>query len=114
MYYLRNSWGGGHRKRISIVLAILILTLSGCSHIKVVSFDKRHNTVTIQGGKWASDEDYKKAADEYCHQPATLLAMNETTVGTYTNTNAQFYGRSANAQATSMGIARYNKTFTCS
>ncbi|MBX3237657.1 MAG: hypothetical protein KF814_16040 [Nitrospiraceae bacterium] len=89
------------------------VALSGCSHIKIVSFDKRQNTVTVQGGKWASDANYQEAADEYCRGPATLLAMDETTVGTYTNANGQFYGRSANAQAMSVGIVRYNRTFAC-
>ena len=97
-----------------VILTIFsLLILSACSHIKVAAFDKRQNTVTIQGGKWASDADYQEAADEYCKGPAALLAMDETTVGTYTAAQAQRFGNMAYAQAATTSKRRYNKTFTC-
>ena len=101
-------------RSLSTVLTIFsLLALSACSHIKVVAFDKRQNTVTIQGGKWASDSDYQEAADEYCKGPATLVAMDETTVGSYTAAQAQTYGNTTYAQAGTRGVRRYNKVFTC-
>ena len=69
-------------KNIVVPLFVFaLLSFSACTHIKVVAFDKRQNTVTIQGGKWATESDYQKAADEYCQGPATLLAMNTGFVG---------------------------------
>jgi hypothetical protein len=94
-------------------LIATLLILPTCSHIKVVAFDKRQNIVTIQGGKWASDNDFQKAADEYCQGPATLLAMDETTVGSYTAAQAHTYGNATYAQAGTRGVRRYNKTFSC-
>ena len=99
---------------VLIVLGVVALfALSACTHIKVVAFDKRQNTVTIQGGKWATDDDYQQAADEYCKGSASLLAMDETMVGSYTTVNAQSYGRTTNAYAISSPIRRYDKTFSC-
>ena len=98
---------------VHLLTIFSLFTLSACTHIKVVAFDKRQNTVTIQGGKWASDDDYQKAADEYCQGAATLLAMNENTVGSYTSASAQSYGNSASGSAITMGIRRYNKLFSC-
>lgn len=101
-------------KRVVATLAgFSLLTLFACSHIKVVAFDKRQNTVTVQGGKWTSADDYQEAADKYCHRPATLLAMNETIVGDYTSANVQTYGSSQYGQAITTRIRRYNKTFSC-
>src|SRR6478736_2075708 len=86
------------RSLSTVVLTIFsLLALSACSHIKVVAFDKRQNTVTIQGGKWASDSNYQEAAEEYCKGPATLVAMDETTVGSYTVAQTQTYGNTTYA-----------------
>lgn len=44
------------------MLLIFLLTLAGCSHIKVVGFDRQAKTVDIQGGKFDSEEDVQKEA----------------------------------------------------
>jgi hypothetical protein len=97
-----------------VVLTVFYpLTFCGCSHIKIVAFDKRQNTVTVQGGKWASDDDYQTAAAAYCQGPATLLAMHETSAGTYNTATAQSYGTMVSASGSSVPIRRYKKTFSC-
>ena len=98
---------------VSTILLGLLLMLSACNHIKVVAFDKRQNTVIVQGGKWASEADYQQAADQYCMGPATLMAMDETTVGSYTTAQAQRSGNTAYAQAVTTSKRRYNKTYSC-
>lgn len=86
-----------------LFLAIFcLLSLSGCIKARVVAFDNTHKTVTIQGGKRTTAVEYQQAAEEHCHGPATLLAMQETTVG---------YDLSSGTDARPM--LRYNKTFGC-
>jgi hypothetical protein len=102
------------KKQIHLsILVASALMMSACTHIAVARFDKQANTVTIQGGKWASTEDYQKAAEKYCGGSATLLNMGQRTVGTYTTANVQSYGSSANGSATTVGIQRYDYTFSC-
>ena len=101
------------RHPLVLLTVFCLLALSACTHIKVIAFDKRQNTVTIQGGKWASDGDYQKAADEYCKGPAALLAMDTTMVGSYSTGSASIYGNTASGSAVTMGIRRYNRLFGC-
>jgi hypothetical protein len=98
---------------VVVTLVCPLLMLSACSHIRVVAFDKRQNLVVIQGGKWASDDDFQHAADEYCHGPATLLAMYESTDDSHTSAQAQRFGNITVAQAQTTSVQRYNKTFSC-
>ncbi len=90
-----------------------MLSCAGCSHIKVVGFDKKENTVSVQGGKWDSEESIQKKAEEYCGGPVTVLNMGQSTVGTYTSANAQAYGNTAYGSATTVGIKRNVYTFSC-
>jgi hypothetical protein len=76
-------------KRKILLLPILLFMISGCSHIKVVGFDKQANTVSVQGGRWDSEDDVRKEAEKYCGGPVDLLNMGQRTVGAYTSANAQ-------------------------
>lgn len=65
--------------------------LSGCSHIRVTGFNKKENTVTIQGGKFDSEADVQKAAEKYCGGAATLVSMDEKPVGSTTQLSPYGY-----------------------
>ncbi len=110
-------------KKILIPVCLgLAALLSGCAHIKIVSFDNTDRTVVVQGGKWASDDDYEKAAKEWCKSASvSLLNMNQRTVGSYTtattNVSGSTYGNNfsgtANGTATTVGIHRYDRKYKC-
>jgi hypothetical protein len=86
-----------------LLLAVFsLLTLSACIKARVVAFDKTQNIVTIQGGKRTTAEEFQQAAEEHCQAPATLLTMQETTVG---------YDTSSGTDA--RPVLRYNKMFGC-
>jgi len=93
--------------------SFLTVQLVGCTHIKVVAFDKADNTVTVQGGKWANDDDYQREAEKYCGGPASVVRMSERTVGSYTTAQVNSYGNSASGTATTVGIKRWDRTFRC-
>lgn len=86
------------------------LLLNSCSHIQVVEFDKQNSTVSIQGGKWDSEQDVQNAARNYCGGPVKLLTMGQKTVGTYTSAS----GGTGYASATTVGINRNIYTYSCS
>jgi hypothetical protein len=90
-------------KHVAVVLLAIfsLLTLSACIKARVVAFDNKQNTVTVQGGKRTPAEEFQQAAEEHCQGPATLLTMQETTVG---------YDTSA---GTVTPMRRYNKMFIC-
>ena len=91
----------------------IVLILTACSHIRVVGFDKQANTVTVQGGKWASEAEIQKEAEKYCGGSVTLLRMGQRQVATYTQANVQSFGSSASGQATTVGIHRNDYTYSC-
>lgn len=95
------------------ILLVLLCCLSGCSHIRVVAFDKQANTVSVQAGRWASQEEVQKEAEGYCNGPVALLKMGESIVGTSTSANAQAYGTSAYGSAVTTGIRRRVYTYAC-
>lgn len=86
---------------------------AGCSHVKVVGFDKEANTVSVQGGRWDSEENIQKEAEKYCGGPVSLLRMGQRTVGAYTSANIQNYGESAQGFATTSSIHRNVYTYSC-
>lgn len=90
---------------VALLTVFSLPLLLGCSHVGVVAFDKRANTVTVQGGKWASEEDYQKAAEKYCGGPATLLSMNQREAGAYSSISGN--------TMTTVPIRRWDRTFTC-
>ena len=99
----------------NLITLLSLLFLIGCTHIRLVSFDRQVNTVTIQGGKWDKNQDYEKAAMEACHSSrVTLLKMDETSAGSETTYDNNFSG-SANiiGSATTTPIKRWNRTFKC-
>lgn len=105
-----------------LFLILLLFCVGGCSHIRVVAFDKQANTVSVQGGKWDSEEAIVKQAEQYCGTSVTILSMQERMVGAYTSSNAsgnaQSYGNSnygsAYGSAVTTGIRRNVYTFSCS
>jgi hypothetical protein len=94
------------RQIVSLISAAFLV--QGCAHAKhleVASFDKINGTVTIQGGKWASQGDYQSQADEYCGHEAKLMSMNQTSDGQTVVGDSTF--------AVSRGNKRFQYTFSC-
>ena len=114
------------KKATLIILVGFVGLLAGCAHIKIVSFDNNSRTVVVQGGKWAKDEDYEKAAKEWCKSDSVALQnMNQRTIGSYTTTSGSTsvsgstYGNNFNGNgsysgsSTTVGIQRYDRTYKC-
>ncbi len=57
-----------HGKLVAICWMFL-----GCNHIRIAEFDNRTRTVTVAGGKLASQSGLDEKAQEFCGQSKALL-----------------------------------------
>ena len=95
--------------KILLCLTTIVL-FSACTHLRIVGFNKETNTVTVQGGKWATMDEYQQEADNYCGKKASLVNMSETVEGSHTNI---YNSGTGTANATTTPIRRYQYTFKC-
>ncbi len=93
---------------------VSFFVFAGCAHFKtiqMVSFDKEAATVTFQGDKWNTKEDFQTEADNYCGKKATVIKMNQINEGSRTTIdNSPTQGTTS---AKTVPIIKYNYTFKC-
>jgi hypothetical protein len=90
--------------KLILFSVVSFLTLSACSHIQYVDSDKVQNTVSLQGGRYDTEDGIEVAAQKYCSKP--YFYTMETTTAPIDYPNSGDYWSSTKAP-------QYIYTFRC-